>query len=490
MPAAATLPPRFDGALRRKAARFLILLPLLVLLYPLLQSWRVQDDAREHASYTRYLQAEQAGDTAGLRIPYGFARYAPQARGEAIAARLTDMDANAGSLALRRGLAWASLATAAAALLLAWLLLAAVERARRRALASPAYLIAHFAQGWRRASRLLMAQTGLMMLTLLLNVAFEVLWSREHWSTHGFVAVLMTLPLWGGIVAVAGMLIKLRSALAPTAPIVLEATARALSRSAAPRLWQWLETIAARIDAPLPDHVAVGLADGFYVTSAAVRLLPHGELLGGRTLHLPLALAACLSEREAAFVVGHELGHFAHADTDHGQQLALLHRAMQARIGWLAEQVDAAPSWLAQPPLWASLYILASFDHAYGHWSRQQELAADRVGARASDAEAGALALLRIGTLLPLLDEALQARSGNAVTALHALLAAAQPQLDDAQLADALPHPVDSHPPTRMRLQALGVAVDDALLARALRAADVHDQGWFAALLAPATTPT
>jgi len=54
--------------------------------------------------------------------------------------------------------------------------------------------------------------------------------------------------------------------------------------------------------------------------------------------------------------------------------------------------------------------------------------------------------------------------------------------LSDAVLSHAIAHPFDTHPPTALRLQQLGVVLDDPLLSRATRAPTDYDRQWFSQL--------
>ncbi len=471
--------------LRRKAAIFLLAMPLLTLLFPMLQIWRVQDTERVNQSYLRYVEARQNNQR--TVVPYGISKLPLDARPAAAQQYLEMQEAYAGSFAARKALAWASLGIGVAAVALGALLLLRVRRTGHRALRDYDYLVSHFDATWRTASRLLMLQLAAMLAVLTCNVLFEVLWTREHWSTHGFMALLMALPLFGGMVTLSMILVRTRRALGDQAEMVLPVLGRPLSRQDAPALWQWLDGVARRIDAPTPDHVAIGLAEGFYVTSAPVQLMPQNVRLTGRTLHIPLTFAATLSQQETEAIIGHELGHFAHGDTENGTQLAVVHRTMHQRVEQLIEEVERNDAWLTQPPLWTSLFILSTFDHAYAHWSRRQELAADAASVRAVGAEAAARALIRVTAIDAVLAKITSGTgTPNLIATLHTRLADEDLVLDDAILARTLPHPIDSHPPARARLDALGVRLDDALIRTALRKPDSHDHQWFAGLITPA----
>ncbi len=147
---------------------------------------------------------------------------------------------------------------------------------------SQAYLLGHLAPAWRRLGRLVPLHAGLLVAALASQLLYEALWSYSHWHSHGFVALLFSLPLWllflGGLL----MLRRLRGELLPLEEPVLHLLGRELDRVAAPGLWQWLGQIADRAGAPLPDHVVTGIEHCYFVTQAKVLLAPRGIPLEGR----------------------------------------------------------------------------------------------------------------------------------------------------------------------------------------------------------------
>lgn len=151
---------------------------------------------------------------------------------------------------------------------------------------SQAYLLGHLAPAWRRLGRLVPLHAGLLVAALASQLLYEALWSYSHWHSHGFVALLFSLPLWllflGGLL----MLRRLRGELLPLEEPVLHLLGRELDRVAAPGLWQWLGQIADRAGAPLPDHVVTGIEHCYFVTQAKVLLAPRGIPLEGRTLYI------------------------------------------------------------------------------------------------------------------------------------------------------------------------------------------------------------
>ena len=467
---------------RHKVFIFLLLIPLLMAALPVLQWYRVQVVEQEREYLVRFLA--EGGATAGskMRVPYGFGRYPRQYLAGPMQDELRKLDGQETSLVLRRALSAAGLLGALGAFGLGLGILAKIRRDSAHARRSFAFLVEHFETSWRQVSRLQLMHIGLMIGTLVSAVLYEVAWSHSNWTTHGYIAVGMTLPLWGAIGCGTVLLYRAFRGMTPPDAVTLDIFGRTQSRAEAPGLWAWVDGIAGRLDAPAPDHIVVGLHDSFYVTSADVRLHPAERVLQGRTLYLPLPYVSALSQDETAAIIGHELGHFAHGDTEHGNALAMVHRKMHQKIETLIEHYAEYSSWLSEPPIWTSIHVVESFEQAYLHWSRIQEFAADKAGARATSAESSARALMRV-TALANAIEAFQAGTGaahsNHVQALLDHLARHDLALGAAVLEQAIAHPIDSHPPTRSRLDALGVDIDDRLVRDATRRPTPDDTTWF-----------
>ena len=215
-----------------------------------------------------------------------------------------------------------------------------------------------------------------------------------------------------------------------------------------------------------PDHVVVGLTDGFHVTSGDKVLEPGGQQLTGRTLYLPLPYLPFLRPDEFVAVIGHELAHFSGDDTAYSLRFLPIYAGVGRSLEAIAQGgVDGrgAGSPLLGPALRLGLFVMDQFHHAVRHWSRQREFAADATGAGLSSPEAAARALLRVSALHGPIDEALAAATENPEATSNDLVAdvfrhALTRGLDDpsAHLEDEQAHPTDTHPPTRQRLAALG----------------------------------
>jgi len=124
-------------------------------------------------------------------------------------------------------------------------------------------------------------------------------------------------------------------------------------------------------------------------------------------------------------------------------------------------------------------HTLSRFDTAVAHWSRLREFEADQHGSTVSGPAGAASALLRVHIADPgvhfVLNDAFRRNEGLGPNLVAAIAeTTAKRGFDDpaTHLEDRQAHPTDSHPPTIQRVQALGVAIDDKLLAHATRLPD------------------
>jgi Zn-dependent protease with chaperone function len=363
------------------------------------------------------------------------------------------------------------------------LLLAAI--AARRGLASRAALVAGFGRLYRLLPFAIGAQVVGITLALLAAVGFEVsgLYFLDK-ADDGAVKLVMVglvaagAAAWGAVVTLRDLRRALRLFELPPIPLL----ALPVAEAEAPGLFALLRDLSRQGGAAMPGTVTVGLVDGFFVTSAP-RLVGEA-VLPGRTLHLPLAGMAMLDPVELRSVLAHELAHFSGEDTDYSIRFQPLYAGLEQsaaamavrREVWGGTALERLVAWLMHPQTALALHVLERFHLAVRHWSRQRELEADRAAARAGSAEAVATSLLRLGLVQELQASALDAMAAAPEAApadlpAALLVQAAETGLGDpaAHLGDSMPHPTDTHPPSRLRIEALGLVPGEALLARAAR---------------------
>ena len=493
MPHATTTPATNDSGRAPVLARLLptlkslaiiVLLPLALLALGLWEVERGQASlAGLERSQTELLQALQRLRDLASRTPHAVVRFegAKSAVTAELAARqverwIGDLEGDLTVARARRGLAWTVVAGSALLLAAGLLGLALLAAARTLARLSRDKLVGAFSVLRRVLPVLLAAQTAGLALAAIAAGLFEIggLWFAERVSAGEGKLVIAALLLGAVALYAAFQAIRgLRRAFALFTPEPLDVLGRRVDEAEAPGLWRFTGEIARRQEALAPDHVVVGLTEGFFVTSAAVRLWPEERLLTGRTLHLPAPWLALLNGREVAAIVGHELAHFSGEDTAYSGRFAPIYAGFERALGALA--VDRGGALVLWPAIALGQFALRTFDTAVARWSRLREFEADRLGSTVSGRQAAASALVRTAVITPLIHKVLE-RAANAPARAGEDLVAA---VDDAvrgglkhpegHLDDRQPHPTDSHPPTRQRLAALGVEPDAALLAQATR---------------------
>jgi Zn-dependent protease with chaperone function len=371
--------------------------------------------------------------------------------------------------------------------------LAGTHWAGRRAQQSREKLLQVFSLGSRLLPYVLVSHVVAIAATVALVLVFEglALWHVGRLGSGvvklmgmlGIVAALCLYSIW--------LLLKqLRPMLAMFEPTPLEMLGQRVSIEQAPGLWRCVEELAARLGALPPEHIVVSLTQDVYVTSSHALVMPAATPLSGRTLHIPLLYLGLLDRDEIGAVIGHELAHFAGEDTEYSLHFLPIYDGVSRSLGALAATMmasDAIQGRLMRPSFMFGVFFMQHFDHGVNHWRRERELLADAAGARLVGSAAMASALLRVSVLHPAIDDALLAtNTGRDLTgAVLSALQHAQLQLPPEALEIHQPHPTDSHPSNGERLQALHVALEDAVCS-ATRAVDVeaaHAQidGYFSA---------
>jgi Zn-dependent protease with chaperone function len=249
----------------------------------------------------------------------------------------------------------------------------------------------------------------------------------------------------------------------------------------------FLEHLTKQIGTTMPDNVVVGFTPNFFVTEAKVRCLD--ALLTGRTLYLSVPLARILTQPELEAVLGHELGHFKGSDTKFSRWFYPIYCGTGHALRGLQEaaQGEGARGLALLPAAFAVGYFLDRFATAESRLGREREIAADALGAQASNPRACASALMKIHAFAPLwtnlyeemremLQEKKQFINASSYWASKiALGLQGQPNFladIDTSTRD-VGHPTDTHPPLGVRLNALQVSAA-SIMADAAQCAPLH----------------
>jgi Zn-dependent protease with chaperone function len=306
------------------------------------------------------------------------------------------------------------------------------------------------------------------------------LWHMGNMSTGEFKLMLVVLMLMlGFLYSIWQMGKQLPVMLHMFQSTPMSVLGQVVTPEQAPALWARVRELADQLGALAPEHIVLGMTEGFYVTSSDVNLLPSGTALKGRTLHVPMLYLGLLDSAETGAVIGHELAHFAGADTEYSLRFVPIYEGIGRSLGVIAEtmlQSDVLQRTTLWPAFMLGEYFMERFDHAVNHWSRVRELAADAAGAKLTGNIAIASALVRISAIDPLLQQGVSTHVARATnpSSEHVLTRdlpgsvvqelAAQPlTLLEEEMAASLPHPSDTHPSNLVRLQSLQVTVEVAV---------------------------
>ncbi len=396
----------------------------------------------------------------------------------------------------RTAAAWLTTGAAALALVAVVTALAAATAGARHGRASRPALVSAFQSVVRILPTLLGAVAVATALSITGAVLFEIggAWFLQSIDTGEVKLIIAGLCLAFAAIAFAVSSVRqLGRALAAFTPQPMLVLGRAASPAEAPALWAFLRDIAGRQGAAVPDNIVLGLTQGFFVTQSKVRLAPEERVLAGQTLYLPMTLLPMLSRGETEAVVAHELAHFTGEDTQFSQHFLPLFASMSRTMAAVTsrQRTRHGREALWQPASVLAGHVLDSFGTTVSHWSRLREFEADQAALHAGRARDAATALIRTGIGSGLTQGALDdmfehpARaSRDVVGAVLERAAAIGFQSPARHLEDRQPHPTDTHPPTRQRIEALGIPIDDTLLAEASRPVQDTDATFATSLFA------
>lgn len=282
---------------------------------------------------------------------------------------------------------------------------------------------------------------------------------RVHFILIGSVGIGAAIGCFGLIVSI-GELMKRRQ---------ITVAAKKVTRESAPRLWEFVSSVARDVQTGAPKNIIVGLEPNFYVTTCDIVLIGENETLTGETLYLSVTLCRMLTTEEFRSVVGHELGHFLGDDTTYSRKFSPVYSGLAAAISNLAESETGSTGLAKLPAVYLLIYGYGEFDRNVARISRQREFKADKVGAAAGSALSLISCLSKLvvySSIWPLVEEKNRERlsEGKVSENLSLLMQYHAKYENDPEKADqildrvfesATYHPTDTHPPISERAKAL-----------------------------------
>lgn len=236
-----------------------------------------------------------------------------------------------------------------------------------------------------------------------------------------------------------------------------------LERDAAPRLWEELSSICAKVGVNPPDQVIAGIDDNFFVTEHPITM--NGTRLTGKTLYVSLPLLKQLHATEADTILAHEMAHFSGQDTLYSKRISPLLLKYQAYLKGLHE------GGISLPVFHFMVCFRVLFELSLNSLSRKREFRADSIAAKVTSPRDSAGALLRtmayskfrqsVEMDLFKQTEAMEKADVSARVEQgfldYAEKFASDPEIGKMETA----HPFDSHPPLSQRLGAVGIELDE-----------------------------
>ncbi len=237
-----------------------------------------------------------------------------------------------------------------------------------------------------------------------------------------------------------------------------------LGEKEAPALWEHIRGMCKRLGTEPPQQIVAGIDDNFFVTEGEV--IAGGHRFRGRTLYMSLSLVRTMERSEADAVLAHEMAHFSGGDTAHSKKLVpLLHRC--------DAYLDALRSGGLSVPIFLFMrFYFALFQVSLGRTKRQREFRADAVAAEITSPKDIARALVKVGAYSSYrgrVEESLFAKNdqhehlgipARVVGEFRSYVDS--PRLTSELQEDQFPHPFDTHPSLRARIEAVGAQVAEA----------------------------
>jgi Zn-dependent protease with chaperone function len=240
-------------------------------------------------------------------------------------------------------------------------------------------------------------------------------------------------------------------------------------------IYDYINSIANKLNAKAPKHIVVGLDPNFYVTNANVNVLGKNTTLNGETLYISLPLLRILTKNEFRSVIGHELGHFRGKDTYYSLKFSPVYSGLTHAISSIDTDDDGGVNITTLPAYALLTYMIGVFDKNISSINRTREFEADNTATEIAPALALASALLKMSLYAHfwggLTDKVIDRLRKGTVTRNLSLIFADTvkydvdedriPEVIKGLSEERISHPTDSHPPTIKRIEKLGININN-----------------------------
>lgn len=254
-----------------------------------------------------------------------------------------------------------------------------------------------------------------------------------------------------------------------------------LTKTKAPKLWEFVQSIADKGNLCMPNNIVIGINHSFFVTESPINLW-HGETINqGATLYLPIPYMNYMNQEEVAAIISHELTHLTYADIHYTQQFFIISKKLVKNFSILnvlyvkenANFKDWCYFILTYPTLVFAEHFLDKYHETVQQWKRSREANADKIGATVTSTKQMGAALLRVALLTPTIEHIINEywfEGGEQQGILNSIEQFFKYQnLPDPllQLQSIQSHPLDNHPPLQRRLELLNVKITKTMLDKA-----------------------
>jgi Zn-dependent protease with chaperone function len=320
----------------------------------------------------------------------------------------------------------------------------------------PRRQIAAFVGGWwslRAISAVEIALQGVLLVWL-------SYWLTAYFLHFYFVKLILVAVVLAGVGIVSAL-----AAIFRRVPMDNAVTGELIDEAQAPQLWARVRELSHALGTEPPKQMVGGIDANFFVAQAPMRV--NDAPISGRTLYVSLPLLRAIERDEADAILAHEMAHFSGGDTETsaelGPKLAAYAHYMQA-LGANALTLLA---------LFVLNLFRAAFELALSRDNRSREFRADAKAVALTSPGALSRALVRVSAYAnyryTVERELFEQRAKHAGPldvgdrVARGLPAFTQtPAFQGAMDSAAVPHPFDSHPPLKQRMEQAGAVIAPA----------------------------
>ncbi len=259
-----------------------------------------------------------------------------------------------------------------------------------------------------------------------------------------------------------------------------------LNRKDHSKIFSVVSDLSKKINAKMPKNIVIGLSTDFFAISKNVKVFNgiNQTNLKNETLYISIPFLRVLTIKELEGIIGHELGHFQGDDTIYGIKFAPIFRRLNQHFVELDEEFEKQKKELKTDPIlikiaiFPFIFLFNEFSRKREKIKKEQELKADKYGAKASDSSKVFITALSKIYIYDLVwndtkvkfEEIVRDKAKNKIINLSLEFVRDARQLlekdklklylKNLQFFEQL-HPSDTHPPLKERMKNLSVKIEE-----------------------------